>query len=109
MSSDYNIHPHAEQQLVDIWSFSEQQWGSKQADKYIDDIYKQIKFASENFSLLKSLPKINLHDIKYFHCNRHYIFAQKPGKKLLILAVLHDSMDIPRRISETLGHLLSIS
>lgn len=44
--------------------------------------------------------------VKFFHYGRHYVFLKKASsqcfEKIQVLAILHDSMDIPIKLREIL-------
>lgn len=48
--AEYRLTPAAEQDLEAIWTYTAQQWGVMQADRYID-------FLTAAFDVLSQLPK----------------------------------------------------
>lgn len=105
----YSFHPSADEQQTEIWLYTYQHWGAKQADKYIDGLHEYLSKASQDFSLLRSLPENIIDGIKFFHYGRHYIFVREAAshlsEKIQILSILHDNMDIPIRLHESLEKL----
>lgn len=105
----YSFHPVANEQQTDIWIYTYQHWGSQQADKYIDELHGKISQVASNFSLARDLPKSINEEIKFFQYGRHYIFIKKSAdnlpEKIQVLAILHDSMDIPIKLREILDQI----
>ena len=102
----YSFHPVADEQQTNIWIYTYQHWGEQQADKYIDELHEKLSQVALNFSLVKDLPDSINKEIKYIHYGRHYIFLKKAAanlsEKLQVLAILHDSMDIPFHLHKIL-------
>ncbi len=102
----YSFHPAADEQQIEIWLYTYKFWGVEQADKYIDGLHRQLAIVAEDFEHLRELPGAVLPGVKYFHYGRHYVFIREAAtylnKAIQVLAILHDSMDIPARLSEVL-------
>ena len=105
----YTFHPVADEQQTDIWLYTYQQWGDQQADQYIDGLHEKLSKISHDPSLLRDLPSGIDDKVKFFHYGRHYVFLRKTAgtqtEKIQVLTILHDSMDIPVRLQETLEQL----
>lgn len=103
----YSFHPLADEQQTEIWLYTYKQWGIAQADKYIDGLHEQLFKAAQDFSLLKSVS--NLSNVKFFHYIRHYVFIKEAEthlpEKIQVLALLHDRMDMPAKLSKILSDL----
>ena len=87
-----------------IWQYTEQRWGSKQADKYTRGIVQHCKALS-----LKKLPwqayliqaKTMVYRSLY---EKHLIFFKKTADgRLSILAIFHISMDAPQHLIKYIG------
>jgi toxin ParE1/3/4 len=86
--------------LDDIWRYTYDQWSEKQADKY----YARIKFAckeiGENPELGRNYYGIeqNLLGLK---SGKHIIFYhQISDDEIEVIRILHERMDLKRRINE---------
>ena len=105
----YSFHPQANIQQNNIWSYTSENWGASQADKYIDGLHSHLQNISENLSLLRNVPEYIIPGIKFFHYGRHFVFVREAGKyrdeKIQVLSILHDRMDIPSRLLEELKKL----
>lgn len=102
----YSFHPEAVEQQTDTWIDTCQRWGEKQADNYIDGLHEKLSTAAQDFSLLRDLPDGIHPQVKFFHYERHYVFLKMASsnccEKIQVLAILHDSMDIPIKLREIL-------
>jgi len=82
----------AENDLINIWVYSFDNWGVVQADKYLDQLNHGFKFIAEN-----PLVGTNCDDIRkgYFSypIKRHLVFYKIESKVLIIVRVLGTEMD----------------
>ncbi len=103
----YSFHPHADEQQINIWIYTCQHWGAEQADTYIDGLHDKLAVVAEDFSFLRDMPDGIDAQVKFFHYGRHYVFLKKASsqcfEKIQVLAILHDSMDIPIKLREILN------
>lgn len=109
----YSFHSNAIEQQVDIWLYTYENWGEQQADKYIDGLHEHLSAVTKNPGLLRSIPNFLIEDIYFSHYQRHYLFLKTANENLVekfqVLSILHDSMDIPSKLKETLDLLFHIS
>jgi toxin ParE1/3/4 len=89
--------PRAEQDLLEIWLYTYDYWGSVQADKYLAKIEKCF----ENICTKKARLKILIEDVYYIRCEHHYILILMEDKPAMI-AVLHEKMDLMARLKDRL-------
>ena len=98
----YRLSKSAEIDLSEIWNFTAQTWGETQAEKYLNNL-------EARFSDLASAPskgrQRNDIDLNYrsFHEGKHIIFYRPYENVIAIARVLHESMDIPRRLEDDPG------
>lgn len=102
MSQGYRLTSGAESDTEQILRYTLEKWGPKQAARYaaqletcLDKIVAQ-KVDGRSFS--KRNPEVLTH-----HCEHHYIFFIRHGGIPLILAILHESMDLVRHLGSRLG------
>ncbi len=94
------LTPAAKEQLKDIWIYTFDTWGEKQADAYLMAIEETLQTISTN-------PKMGLArtDIKTgyysFSVNKHIIFYMLDGQFINIIGVLHERMDVQRRLTDS--------
>ena len=107
----FRFHPLAIEQQEEIWFYTFRAWGEEQADRYLADLHHFLEKLPES---LKS-PRIKRvaveGDLPVFMVRHahHYIFfrtARDPAiQERLVLSILHEKMDLPRRLSQTLARL----
>lgn len=85
--------PLAEQDLINIWRYTFETWGEKQADTYLDEL--------ENiFQLLATQPNLGRMKIEFAQPVRFFIHAhdlivyQTISHGISVVRVLHKSMDV---------------
>lgn len=111
MKALYSFHPHADEQLDEIWLYSYRTWGEQQADKYIDELYELLERVAEDLSHpnIKSIPDDRCGGVKYVKYQQHCIFFREARyhleENIQILTILHARMDIPTRLQEALNKL----
>ena len=98
----FDISEEADQDLLGIWNYSFKNWGIEQADHYLDLIEAGCQKIGDGSAVTRSLKKIH-RKLKSSHCEHHYIFyLSNPGQKPLVIAVLHENMDLIARVKKRL-------
>jgi len=99
----YSLTQQAERDIEDIARYTLKQWGKDQSMRYagmLERCFREIATGavySRSFS--GSYPQV-----KVCHCEHHYIFYIHPDKKPpIIIAVLHERMDMLVRLKKRLG------
>lgn len=102
MSRAYRLTSGAESDVQKILEYTLERWGSKQAANYaslLEDAIEKLaarELAGRKFST-------NLPDVRVHRCEHHYIFFLPGDHSLLVLAILHESMDLMTHLRERLG------
>ena len=107
--TNYRFFHTADSRQDQIWDYTLENWGEKQAEKYITELHQHLTKLPGNKLLWRSLPgnpavPDDLDITVYFsHFNHHYIFLRELSDDCIgIMTILHDSMDIPVRLTEDL-------
>ena len=97
-----------------IWNYTCEEWGKKQARKYIIGLHDHLQKLSEKKKLWRVLPDSlivppNLDLQAYFSKYEHYyiFFRKLSGCKIGVMSILHESADIPVRLSKDLNKIES--
>ncbi|NRA88906.1 MAG: type II toxin-antitoxin system RelE/ParE family toxin [Rhizobiales bacterium] len=108
----YVFYSSSDSKLDEIWQYSEDTHGTRQAEKYMLGLHAYLQNLSENKKIWKKLPKnltvsddldVQLYFNKYEY---HFIyFREFPSGKIGIMSILHETMDIPVRLKEDLGKI----
>jgi len=83
----------AEQDLINIWLCTDQNWGDEQADKYLVGHEQGFKLLAES-ALLCRLRSGFIRPVRIHHHAHHLIIYQMLPGSINIVRVLHESMDI---------------
>jgi toxin ParE1/3/4 len=97
----YKISREANLDIENIWLYTLENWSLEQADRYINLIFDEIEYLSENPKTGKDYGHLR----KGYFCSRiksHFIFYKKNQKReeIEIIRVLHQRMDIENQLDE---------
>jgi toxin ParE1/3/4 len=96
----YELTLAAEEDLRGIWRYTFETWGPEQADKYLDQLEDCFDSIWSRRTSPKSLPQLP-DGVCVHRCQHHYIFwivIDIP----VVIAVLHEKMDVVQRLSDRL-------
>jgi toxin ParE1/3/4 len=83
--------------LKDIWHYTYKNWGEKQADNYLsairDACIELSKFPTIG-RLFHGLDK----EVRVYRYQKHYIFYIERKESIKIIAIIHEKMDIIKKI-----------
>ena len=97
------IYPVARRRMIEIWHYTDNAWGEKQADKYIRGLYQTIKEAVSNKYIWRKVEHEEIAGIYFVRYEHHYVFFRELSKGVLgVINVLHENMDIPARLRDDL-------
>jgi plasmid stabilization system protein ParE len=95
------ILPAAESRLIGIWRYTLETWDEEQADSYVTGLVAAIEEVADNPSHWKAVRDPALRGVWLIRYRHHFIFfRQLSGDRLGVISILHESMDIPRRLME---------
>ena len=95
------IFAAAESRLIEIWDYTLEKWGEKQADAYVRKLVTAIHSLGGNRLLWRKVPDKTLAGVWFVRHEHHYIFFRElPRGTVGVITVLHESMDLPARIKE---------
>ncbi len=86
----------ADADLIEIYTYSYQQWGESQADKYINFLREGVNRLATSPRLGKQRDDIPAECLVY-HVKRHLIVYRIYQDNIEILRVLYDGMDIVKQ------------
>jgi len=105
----YIFFPSVNDELDKIWEYSEDRYGIKQAEKYMNGLHSYLQKLSEKKTSWRTLPQkwivpddleIQTYFNKYEH---HFIyFREFSSGKIGVMSILHETVDIPVRLKEDL-------
>ena len=88
------VTPKAELDLIGIWVYTCGEWGIDQADKYLDELEEGMKQLIHHPSLGADYTHV-LPGYRRLQVGHHALFYKLVEQELLVVRVLHESMDAP--------------
>ena len=102
----------AELDFLDITTWTAENFGARQADEYSETVMLAIEALTDGPEILGAKERediapgiCTLHVARQGRKGRHFvIFRKAEGRTIDVLRLLHDSMDLARRISDGNDH-----
>ncbi len=85
--------------LREIEQFSVKEWGRKTARLYLDEIQAALGRLQENPDILRLEPDF-APGLFFYRVKRHFLVCDYRDDLLIVLTVIHTSMDLPARLLE---------
>ena len=105
--SEYTLTPDAEQDLLEIARYTISKWGPEQEQRYEAALVTGFMAIAQHDAFEKAVFE-HRDDFRVSRCQHHHVFFIRNDEQgVLILAVLHKSMDLVARLGERLeagGH-----
>jgi toxin ParE1/3/4 len=102
VNKHYVLAKGASDDLKAITRHTNEQWGGAQCRTYIGQLEKAAMALAKAESAFKDLSSLHPH-LRMARCGRHYIFClPRPNALPVILAILHERMDIMARLRNRL-------
>lgn len=105
----YVFYPAADKRQDEIWRYSYEVWGEKQAEIYLRELHTHLANLAKNKKLWRKLPTHLMNetfienDAYYSRYKHHIIFFRILSSKTIgIMSILHEAMDIPARLQDDL-------
>lgn len=103
MTRSYVLTKGAEADLRGIADYTATQWGAEQCRSYIAALEDKAEALARGLGVFKDMSTL-LPGLRVATCAKHYIFCvPQPNGPALILAILHERMDILARLKSRLG------
>ena len=99
---DYELTPDAETDLLDIALYTLKTWGLEQTDIYEAALESNFKGIGTGETRTRAVFE-HRPELRVCRCEHHYVFALlREDEVPLIVAVLHEKMDLMVRLRERL-------
>tara|TARA_R110001583_G_scaffold416_1_gene3930 strand:+ start:652 stop:954 length:303 start_codon:yes stop_codon:yes gene_type:complete len=93
--ASYELSPEAEQDLSDIFDYTEMEFGLDQAVQYLKDLERCFIQLCNNLNIGRE--RIEIREALYsFVSQSHVVFYRILNDRLRVVRVLHGSRDLPR-------------
>lgn len=99
----YRLLSDAKKDLREIWNYTVDKWGEQQGVDYLKIIEDCFEDISGNAIFYKQFSPNS--EIKYTRCEHHYVIFLLESKPI-ILAILHEKMDLLSVLKKRLPTLL---
>ena len=96
---EFALTQRAVNDLDEIERYSSKNWGARVANRYLRDIEQALDRIGFQPSVLQSFEGLP-ERFKYYLVRSHMILCDIQGRTVVILAVVHASMDLPRQFTE---------
>ena len=99
MAREIRKSPAAEHDLIEIWLYTAAEWGSEQADSYLD----AIEAALERLTQAPALGSDQSHirpGYRRLAAGKHRIYYRVEGNRIDVMRVLHPRMGVPSELEE---------
>ena len=94
---DIRISRQTEEDLVDIWLYTNDEWGSDQADEYLRQIDTGISRLVEYPELGKDRNELR-EGYRSLSINHHIAFYIVQKNEITIVRILHENSDLPSHL-----------
>ena len=83
----------AEHDLLEIWLYTFNEWGEKQADKYLDELETAIRLLAEQPLICRERTELQP-PVRIHHHANHLIAYLALETGINVVRVLHENMDV---------------
>ena len=97
-SKSIQLRPRALLDLESIYKYSLQQWGVTRAETYLTEINKAFESRANHDKLGRDYSRVSA-DLYAYNIAAHVIFYTPTHTGILVIRVLHKSMDHVRHLS----------
>lgn len=94
----YQLSPAADQDLVDIWTYSAQHWGKAQANPYLKDLEVYFLSLLQTATLGRQRPEVRQGYASICQ-HKQVIFYRIHHQNIEVIRVLHQRMDTIHHVS----------
>lgn len=94
---NFRVSSEAREDLVSVWEYSREHWGIEQADLYIDAFMLGFVWLGRNRNLRRSRADLK-EGVRSCIEKSHVIFFSEHQRRIDILRVLHQRMDLGRHL-----------
>lgn len=108
VSSGAQVHltERALSDLNEIDRYSVKEWGRKTADQYLAEFSAALDRLRENSEILRLEPDF-APGLYFYRVKKHCLVCDYHGTTIIVLTIIHTSMDLPSRLSELEPRLIA--
>jgi toxin ParE1/3/4 len=90
--------------LSAIYDYSVRTWDKRTADRYLDAIESGLSRIQTSPGLLEVFPNLDSH-LRFYRVRKHLLICDVEGRSIVLLTVVHASVDLPTRLTDLLPTL----
>lgn len=95
--SRYVLSPKAQDDLSDIWNFTEERWGPEQADKYLRVLQRAMEVVADDPRKGRTWDEVR-EGYRMYPAGSHMLIYRAAEIGIDVVRVLHGRMDFERHI-----------
>lgn len=87
----------AQNDLLEIWLYTAEEWPLSQADTYLDQLNAKVKHLIADPELVQNREDIRK-GYRSLIVSHHLVFYKIVGDEIQVIRVLHEGVDIPQHL-----------
>lgn len=95
--AEYRLTPQARADMEAVWLYSLSEWGTKQAERYIDDLAEAFRFLTQSPKAGVMCENIR-QGYRRYPVIRHVIYYRETAYGIEVIRILHDHMLVTRHV-----------
>ena len=95
--AEFRLTPAALGDLEGIWHYTAEQWGTAQAERYLDALNAAFAGLAQASASVPSCDHIRP-GYRRLLVERHAVYYRLDGTIVIVVRVLHERMDAPRHL-----------
>ncbi|MGE9296586.1 MAG: type II toxin-antitoxin system RelE/ParE family toxin [Puniceicoccales bacterium] len=98
------VYPAAESRLEGVWRYTEERGGAEQAELYTRGLLLHLESIVDQPEIWRFHRDPRFKGIHFVRYQHHFLYFKVLGDgDLGLMTILHERMDIPRRLLDDLG------
>jgi len=97
--ANYVLSPEAARSIAEIDAYTANQFGSKQAIRYLENLFDCLGFIAEDPMRGTHRPELNAHYYSYF-VGSHTVYYRIISEQIQVVDILHQSMEPNRHLAK---------
>lgn len=102
MAQLYDISTAAEADLRHIMRYTLINFGQRQVRKHTESLLTCLEHLATSIQPYNEID-VEGHQVLIKRCQKHYIFALKEPKRLLVIPIFHEQIDLMQRLKDRLS------
>jgi toxin ParE1/3/4 len=95
--AEYRLSPRAERDMIEIWRYTNKQWGREQANRYILALKAKCAELAKAPLLAESYAHVRP-GYRRLSIENHTIYFRQTSYGIAIIRILHQRMDVGRHL-----------